>query len=111
VVGYLGLKAVIRHNYMTGFPMGVRVVPLTGNGPGTRAAPGFTDSEAYLLRTRAGTLWLIADNAIEGASTTPQIGPFWKTAAANISQNPSGAQNPEPWVDAPSCALINNVHA
>jgi hypothetical protein len=111
VVGYLGLKAVIRHNHVTGFPMGIRAVPLTGNGPGRRAAPGFTDSEAYLLRTRPGTLWLIADNAIEGASTTPQIGPFWKTKAANISQNPSGAQNPEPYVDAPSCALINNVRA
>jgi hypothetical protein len=110
-VGYLHLKAIIRHNHMTGFPMGIRVVPLTGDGPGKRAAPGFTDSEAYLLRTRPGTLWLIADNAIEGATTTPSIGPFWKTKAANIPQNPSGAQNPEPYIDAPSCMQINNVHA
>ena len=111
VVGYMGRKVVIRHNYMTDFSMGIRAVPLTGGGPGTRAAPGFTDSEAYLLATRPGAQWLVADNVIDGASTTPSIGPFWKTKAANISQNPSGAQNPEPYVDAPSCMQINNVRA
>ena len=38
VAGYLGIKAVIRHNHMTGFAMGIRVVPLTGNGPGVRSS-------------------------------------------------------------------------
>jgi len=81
--------------------------------PGTRA-PTFTNAEIYLTRTRQGNLWLIADNAIEGASasTTSLIGPFWKTVYT--VQNPGGSTGnpvptPSPWIDAPSCAQVNNV--
>ncbi len=111
LVGYLGLKAVIRHNYMTGFAMGVRAVPLTGNGPGTRA-PAFFNQEFYLTRIRQGNQWLVADNAIEGASAKPTIGPFWKTVFT--TQNPGGSSSnpvPEPtaYIDAPSCPQVNNA--
>ena len=112
VVGYLGLKAVIRRNHMTGFAMGIRGVPLTGNGPGERA-PVFADGDAYLLSIRAGSQWLVADNAIEGASATPPIGPFWKTVLPTPSpQNPpdpNPAATPGPYIDAYSCLQINNV--
>ena len=114
VIGYLGLKAVIRRNYMTGFAMGIRAVPLTGNGPGTRA-PVFTDNAVYLQSTRFGHQWLVADNAIEGASATPPIGPFWKTKLqAPTQQNPNPpdpnpAATPGPYIDAYSCLQVNNV--
>ena len=35
VVGYLGPKAIVRGNYVTDFPMGIRVIALIGNVPGT----------------------------------------------------------------------------
>lgn len=104
VVGYLGGKAVIRDNYVTGFAMGVRVVPLTGNGPGTRAEVDVGD---YLAPIRPGSLWLVADNAIEGASTTPQVGPFWPT-----KPTAAGAAAPavHDYIDAPQCLQVNNVY-
>ena len=114
VIGYLGLKAVIRRNYMTGFAMGIRAVPLTGNGPGTRA-PVFTEKDVYLQSTRIGNQWLVADNAIEDASATPPIGPFWKTKLQTPTpQNPNPpdpnpAAIPGPYIDAYSCLQVNNV--
>jgi len=114
VIGYLGLKAVIRRNYMTGFAMGIRAVALTGNGPGTRA-PVFTQANAYQLATRIGNQWLVADNVIEAASATPQIGPFWKTKIQQPTpqnpnpQNPNPAAIPGPYIDAYSCLQVNNV--
>jgi hypothetical protein len=108
VVGYLGPKAVIRHNYVSSFAMGIRVVPLTGNGPGTRA-PVFQDF-SYLAPIRFGSQWLVADNFIEGASArVPPIGPFWKTK--NTSGNPAGAAVPNPYIDAPACMRVNNAHS
>ena len=109
VVGYPGLKSVIRRNYMTGFAMGIRAVQLTG--PGTRA-PAFVNEEFYLTRLRQGSQWLVADNAIEGGSAKPTIGPFWKTVYT--TQNPGGSDghpvpDPSPYVDAPSCPQVNNV--
>jgi hypothetical protein len=97
VVGYLGPKAVIRQNYTTGFAMGIRAVPLTGNGPGTRAPLG--KDGLYTERIFPGNLWLIADNAIQGASTAPSPGPFWTTADGAVSL----------YIDAPSCLLVNNL--
>jgi len=109
VVGYLGLKAIIRRNYMTGFAMGIRAVPLTGSGPGTRA-PVFSDGQAYLQATRGGNQWLVADNTIEGASSAPPIGPFWKTVIpAPPKPDPNPATSPGPYIDAYSCMQINNV--
>ena len=114
VVGYLGLKAIIRGNHMTGFAMGIRAVPLIGNGPGTRA-PVFGDNNVYLLATRFGNQWLVADNTIEGASFAPPIGPFWKTVMPPKTQqdpnppDPNPATSPGPYIDAYSCLQINNV--
>jgi hypothetical protein len=103
--GYLGGKVIVRHNYMTGFAMGVRVVSLQGNGPGIRApAPeGF-----YIEPIRLGPQWLVADNAVEGASKSPTIGPFWPTKPpANSPGTP--APLPTPYVDAPECLRVNNA--
>ena len=113
MIGYLGLKAVIRRNYMTGFAMGIRAVPLTGNGPGTRA-PVFTDNAVYLQSTRFGHQWLVADNAIEGASATPPIGAFWKTKLQAPTQQNPNPPDPNPAAHrAPismySCLQVNNV--
>jgi len=109
VVGYLGMKAVIRRNHMTGFALGIRAIPLTGNGPGARA-PALTDF-SYLEPLRAGSLWLVADNAIEGASATLPPGPFWKTKTANTSQNPQSLVTPIPYVDAAACMRVDNLRS
>jgi len=99
---------------MTGFAMGIRAVPLIGNGPGTRA-PVFGDNSAYLLATRFGNQWLVADNTIEGAAFAAPIGPFWKTVMPpKTPQNPNPpdpnpATLPGPYIDAYSCLQINNV--
>jgi hypothetical protein len=100
VVGYLGRKGVIRHNHTTGFALGIRVVPLTGNGPGTRA-PSAADA-VYVTPLRAGPLWLVADNVIEGASQAEPLGPFTST------KNPPP---PAPYIDAPACLRVDNVHS
>jgi hypothetical protein len=102
-VGYFGGKSVIRNNYMTGFAMGVRVVPLQGNGPGTRAP---VQNGEYLEPLRFGTQWLVADNAIEGADKAPTIGPFWPTKPPPGS---TSAPVPSAYVDAPACLRVNNA--
>jgi hypothetical protein len=103
VVGYLGLKTVVRGNYTTGFAMGIRVIPLTGNGPGKRAqSTGELNYFGYTQSIRPGNLWLVADNAIEGAAATAPIGPFTPTI--------KNAPAPPPYVDATACMNVNNVH-
>jgi hypothetical protein len=97
-VGYFGGKVVIRNNYMTGFAMGIRVVQLQGNGPGTRVP---ATNSSYVEPMRFGSQWLVADNAIEGASKSPTIGPFWPTKPP--------APLPTPYVDAPACLRVNNA--
>jgi hypothetical protein len=64
-IGYLGRKMIVRHNYLTRFQTGIRVVEVTAPGSyNTIAAPG---SEAYLTAIRTGPLWLVADNILEAA--------------------------------------------
>ncbi len=106
VVGYLGGKAVIRANYLTGFAMGIRVVPLQGNGPGTRAQ---AKEFSYVEPFRFGSQWLVADNAIEGASRTAVIGPFWPTKPPAGSPAGTSAPLPSAYVDAPACLRVNNA--
>jgi hypothetical protein len=101
VVGYIGMKAVIRHNHATGFAMGIRVIPLTGNGPGKRA-PSLS-GVAYTDPIRSGSLWLVADNAIESASATAPIGPFTPTKGSPPA--------PAAYIDAAACVLVNNVNS
>ncbi len=63
VFGYLGRKMIVRHNYLTRFQTGIRVVEVTAPGSyNTIAAPG---SQAYLSAIRPGPLWLVADNVLE----------------------------------------------
>jgi hypothetical protein len=116
IIGHLGLKAMIRRNYMTGFPIGIRAVPLIGNGPATRAPVFAGNNNAYLLATRqGGTQWLIADNTIENASTAPAIGPYWRTKKPTPTpqdpnpKDPNPAASPGPFIDAYSFLQINNV--
>jgi hypothetical protein len=104
VAGYLGAKAVIRQNYTTGFAMGIRVIPLAGNGPGTRA-PGFSDF-SYTAPIRPGSLWLVADNAIQTARVPPPVGPFWPTVTRPGAAAPP---LPAPYIDAPACLLVGNA--
>jgi hypothetical protein len=99
VVGYLGPRAIIRGNHTQRFAMGIRIVALTGNGPGQRA-PGAGDA-SYLQPIRPGHLWLVADNVIETASASPPAGPFTSRAAA---------QSPVPYVEAPACMRVDNAH-
>ncbi|HEY0183336.1 MAG TPA: DUF6519 domain-containing protein [Rhodopila sp.] len=64
VFGYLGDKMIVRHNHVSGFRTGIRVVQV--------AAPGSYDTvqglpgEAYLSAIREGPLWLVADNVLQG---------------------------------------------
>lgn len=99
VVGYLGPRVIIRGNYTSGFSMGIRVMPLTGNGPGQRAPQNFDIS--YTLDLRGGPLWLVADNVIAGGSDSPTPGPFEPT------KNPTAGPNPV--IDAWACLLVDNV--
>jgi hypothetical protein len=98
VVGYLGHRAVIRHNHLSGFAMGVRVMPLLGNGPAAKPAP--SGEVSYVQAVRPGMLWLVADNAIEGASRTPTYGPFEPT---------KNAPTPPLYVDAWGCLRVDNA--
>ena len=108
VCGYLGAKAVIRHNHMTNFTMGIRVVALTGNGPGT---PAEGTELNYFSPIRHGPLLLVADNLIEGASAvTTKIppGPFTATTTNDKTNPPTPPPVPAPFIEANACVRINN---
>jgi hypothetical protein len=102
VVGYLGAKAIVRHNHTTSFGMGIRVVPLEGNGPGTpvRGQPDVS----YLTPLRGGAQWLVADNVIEGGNQVAPPGPFTKTKPQTPPLPP-----PAPFIEAGGCLLVNNT--
>jgi hypothetical protein len=102
VVGYLGMKAVIRSNHTTGFAMGIRVIPLTGNGPGRRAVTA-VQYLSYVEPIRAGSLWLVADNAVEGGAATAPLGPFTPTKGNPVP--------PTPYIDASACMRVDNVYS
>lgn len=93
VVGYLGNKAIIRGNHTSTFGMGIRVIPLHGDGPGIKAAP--SKGGDYTAPINHYEQWLVIDNIIEGA-TTPSIGPFENTT-------------PPAYIDAAACLQVNNV--
>jgi hypothetical protein len=105
VVGYLGAKAIVRANHTTDFAMGIWVIPLandaqllsSGNGP-ARVVTKRSDME-YSATISAGPQWLVIDNIIEKASDTWTVPPF----GTQIS-------NPQPYIDAPACLLVNNKH-
>jgi hypothetical protein len=80
VFGYLGSKAIIRHNELSGFPDRViRVVQVSAPSQYNKVvAP---DPNVYLQRLHAGPQWLIADNLVNRA---------------------------EQAIEAPSCLVINN---
>jgi len=99
VVGYLGPRMIVRGNYTSGFLTGIRVMPLVGNGPGQRA-PQIGAEYLQGLRTQ-GSLWLVADNVVAGASAHTPPGPFEPT------KNPPAA--PGPYIDAWACLLVDNV--
>jgi hypothetical protein len=99
VVGYLGPRVIIRRNYTSGFGTGIRVMPLTGNGPGQRApSPGEIE---YAQGLRSGPLWLVADNAVTGASERATPGPFEPTK--------NQVAGPFAYIDAWACLLVDNV--
>jgi hypothetical protein len=102
VVGYLGAKAVIRGNHTSNFAMGIRVVPLSGNGPGTRVTQRNGTNPSYTQAITPGRQWLVIDNVIEGASRTASFGPF--------SRHTPPKPAPAPYIDAPACLQVNNVH-
>jgi hypothetical protein len=63
VFGYLGNKAIVRHNHLTGFAMGIRVSQVSAPSKyDTVPSPGAT---AFLGALRVGPLWLVADNVVE----------------------------------------------
>jgi hypothetical protein len=80
VFGYLGRKAVVRHNSVSGFTTGIRVTQVS--------APSLYDQTAapppasYVQAVRAGPLWLVADNVLDKGRTP---------------------------ISAPSCLQIDNV--
>jgi hypothetical protein len=65
VFGYFGNKMIVRHNYVSRFHTGIRVVQVAGPGlyDTATAVPG----EAYLRPIREGPLWLVADNVLQGS--------------------------------------------
>jgi hypothetical protein len=99
VVGYLGPRMIVRGNYTSGFAIGIRVMPLVGNGPGQRAQV-IADTQ-YPQGVRNGSLWLVADNVVTGAAAHPVPGPFEPT------KNPTAG--PNPYLDAWACLLVDNV--
>jgi hypothetical protein len=99
VVGYLGPRMIVRSNHTSGFFVGVRVMPLVGNGPGERA-PAPTNVQ-YTQTVRSGSLWLVADNVVVGGVAGQVYGPFEST------KNP--AKGPSLYIDAWACMLVNNV--
>jgi hypothetical protein len=99
VVGYLGPRMIVRHNYTSGFAMGIRVMPLAGTGPGQRAQP--SEGLEYTRGIRQGSLWLVADNVVTGAAKNAQHGPFEPT------QN--SIAGPSAFIDAWACLLVDNV--
>jgi len=61
VWGYLGKKMVVRHNQVTSFETGIRVVVVTAVGQVSTRAPTTPSTNP----TRSGPLWLVADNVLE----------------------------------------------
>jgi hypothetical protein len=100
VVGYLGRRMIIRGNYTSGFPLGIRVMPLVGNGPGQRAKPMIDVPYTRGLR-EGSSLWLVADNVVAGGRQRAMPGPFEPT------KNPTAG--PTPFIDAWACLLVDNV--
>jgi hypothetical protein len=73
VFGYLGRKVIVRHNWLTGFGVGIHVTEVT--------APRSYDTiqgpypYLYLESLRQGPLWLVADNIVEKHGETPIYAP------------------------------------
>jgi len=63
VIGYLGRKMIVRHNHVSRFQTGIRVVEVTAPGRYDTQVP--PPGEAYLRPLRQGPLWLVADNVLE----------------------------------------------
>lgn len=80
VFGYLGKRLIVRHNYLTRFQTGIRVVQVAT--PGHYNAVTGPQGEVYLQPLRRALLWLVADNVLESVSQP---------------------------LAAPSCLLIDNV--
>lgn len=101
VCGYLGAKTIVRRNDTAGFSLGVRVVPLTGNGPGTQAQP--LQDTNYLTPVRSGNQWLVADNAIQSAAASPTA----------LPDGPFSRHQPAPtcYVEAAACLRVNNAYS
>lgn len=64
VFGYLGKTMIVRHNYLSAFPVGIRVVPMSAPGVSIDSSPG-----PYQRELQHGNQWLIADNMFDGAGT------------------------------------------
>jgi hypothetical protein len=82
--------------------MGIRVVPLRGNGPGTRVTQRNGTNRPYTQAITPGWQWLEIDNMIEGASRTATFGPF--------SRHTPPKPAPAPCIDAPACLQVNNMN-
>ncbi len=63
---YLGRKMIARHNHVSRFQTGIRVVEVTA--PGRYDTVGAPKSETHLFPIREGPLWLVADNVLEGVA-------------------------------------------
>src|SRR5271166_332662 len=63
VIGYLGRKMIVRHNHVSRFQTGIRVVEVTAPGRYDTQVP--PPGESYLRPLRQGPLWLVADNVLE----------------------------------------------
>ncbi|BCZ84368.1 hypothetical protein PTKU64_80430 [Paraburkholderia terrae] len=81
VWGYAGKKMIIRHNHITHFRTGIRVVRVIAPGKENgQAGPGPQD---YISKEPPRQLWLVADNLLEDVMTS---------------------------VHAPTCMQVDNVH-
>jgi hypothetical protein len=82
--------------------MGIRVVPLSGNGPGTRVTQRNGTNPSYTQAITSGWQWLVIDNVVEGAGRTTTFGPF--------SRHTPPKPAPAPYIDAPACPQVNNMN-
>jgi hypothetical protein len=73
VFGYLGTKAIVRENHLSGFTTGIRVAPVMA--PGVRANGDPQPVQDFFAPVRtAGPQWLVADNMVDRART-PVVAP------------------------------------
>jgi hypothetical protein len=66
VWGYLGPKVVVRHNHVSTFTTGIRVVAMGGVGVQLQTPPRTASPPVYTATINFGPQWLVADNLLDG---------------------------------------------